>query len=273
MLHKAWAEVEHLPVLDVWQENASFHGLFPGFLLHFLLARVRGSAIAALFRPCYPEGNLGPLKCQFLVLTVAYSNEPRNSIAKYLQLHSKLTVFSAVSKTHKFISNAASTVPPIACNLLFLHAQCIETGEHSTGACGHYQKYKPVHYTSLLRECSLFSSDPCPGWEFCSLCCALHQVKASSGKTKLSFRHFLSLAWRRVSLQMNPQDVASPSFLLLTLQLEKYDRTLCFERTKCLLRLPASPSENIWVSHNFLHSISSCFASCPSGKQKLPEVH
>lgn len=91
-------------------------------------------------------------------------------------------------------------VLPIASHLLFLLAQCIETGEHNTGACDHYQWSRPVHYTFLLKERGPFFSDPCPGWDVCVFCCALHQGKGSSGKTQLNLRHFLFLVWKNILL-------------------------------------------------------------------------
>lgn len=61
-----------------------FYGLF-WTSTSFPFARVRGPVLAAFCRPCYLEWNLGPLKCEFLVLTVAYSNNPGNTIAKNLR--------------------------------------------------------------------------------------------------------------------------------------------------------------------------------------------
>jgi len=48
---------------------------------------------------------------------------------------------------------------------------------------------------------------------------------------------------------------------------------LCVLEEQFLPSLPVCPPESIWVSHSFLQSTSSHFASCPSWKQKLPEVH
>lgn len=90
---------------------------------------------------------------------------------------------------NSFISNAISPVLPTLGNLLFLLAQCRETGEYmyNTGTCDCYQSYTAVFYAFILRKRGPFFSDL--GWELFSLCCALTQGNCSMKKTQLNLQH------------------------------------------------------------------------------------
>lgn len=92
---------------------------------------------------------------------------------------------------NNFISNAISPVLPTLGNLLFLLAQCRETGEYmyNTGTCDCYQSYTAVFYAFILRKRGPFFSDHCLGWELFSLCCALTQGNCSMKKTQLNLQH------------------------------------------------------------------------------------
>lgn len=117
----------------------------------------------------------------------------------------------------------------------------------------------------------LFSSDPCPGWEFCIFCCALSQGFLWDNTAEPQVFSFPCME-KGFTLNEPLKCLSSVIFTLCSTAWE-IRRSSVSQKNWVSPETASMPSWKYMVSHSFLHSTFSHFASCPSWKQKLPEVH